>query len=1286
MLQTNFLHLRPSLFFNGSCQTGRLRQLISNSEIQKPTHFTRLKYLGKSVLLLVMLLFGESSFSQTCDPEADFTYTVSGCEADFTPLYTGYTVHFWAFYDDNTGLGTEAGTTTVSNPYHTFNPVTGLTTRWVKHTVIVFENGQYVVKICEKQVPVNCSVGCEERIPYYRLDGCKLTLSYKTSIPFSVNWGDGTPITTGSSPLVHNYSVDAIYTITYTVNGQTCTFKIRVKCLDGCCEAGFQATAVRECGKLFIKLEANCKEGLHEWIFPKDCPKTVNLQPTLANQSVQITDVNIDASFTFPIIHRYTCMTGGVYEETQVVTFTDQLEGIYIGVPGIPTNLSYYNCVFPAFSHTGTPTKPVFVAGVINVDKPFIFNSTELQFDPGDTGFDTYTSSAPFTLQNQTLLHGIQGGDDCFYLWRGLKQYNTGILNITNSEIREAMNGILLNGNSGAITNISDSRFFENFVAIYATRSMGVFGMVRTIIDGGLKLRPAGTLQTTASSTVSVQGIPAGSIIFSFLNYVPGNHGFAGIYSQRAAVTFPFLVALDRNRFQNLNYGISVFDANVTIDRNSTFSDINKGAYSDNRTCAVVMYDRSGVGNDFTWTGTLDENNGTPDINNAFTGIIVRSQQGSAPVNVDISNMDIANVASGIFLDARFNNGTIIGNSLDMHPFNGVHNNRIISTINGITALSTNGGITYWDNSPTISDVEIFENNITVENFLTIGDWDTPSTIGISANGSFPISSTGTTTDEIDIHDNRVDLTQNGQSGIGFVGFPNGIIRNNGGGTGNGIFSSSNNIGAGLFSRGGDQNKIWCNDVVATGTPPTDRTLFLIESSSEVSFIRNSLEGPTEGIQAVNTSSNSELRCNTMLNNSIGLHYIGDVITGDQGTPSVSYGNIWNGTFTQTAQHDGLPFAVTLSQYYVRNVAGENPLGAIPGTWFSPVAPIVDCDLDKCPVEKPEMQMELTNLDEAVASREGVLPEATTWQLEFNLYHKLLENPSLIKSGGIMENFMNQLSGSLIDFFWKSQSDIISGFKPTESVINVLIANRTLIGQLLLDIHQIDSMILISPDIEEMQSMLALRGEKQDELNSLDIQSDSIELESLQQFRNNAINLLEEVNLVVPNFLCETNLHTVLTIYLKNIFANSEFSLTDAVQFKSVAEQCIAEGGIGVGAARMLYYSWVDRDLLIQEECNQNSEERERSREIDSLNVIPEIIPNPNRGIFRMRLPQSNEQGERFIKITNVFGQTIVESRADASVLFIDFNLALNNTPVGTYFISISHCNKVLTLPVVITN
>jgi hypothetical protein len=229
-------------------------------------------------------------------------------------------------------------------------------------------------------------------------------------------------------------------------------------------------------------------------------------------------------------------------------------------------------------------------------------------------------------------------------------------------------------------------------------------------------------------------------------------------------------------------------------------------------------------------------------------------------------------------------------------------------------------------------------------------------------------------------------------------------------------------------------------------------------------------------------------------------------------------------------------------------------------------------------------------------------------------------------------------------------------------------------------------MILISPDIEEMQSMLALRGEKQDELNSLDIQSDSIELESLQQFRNNAINLLEEVNLVVPNFLCETNLHTVLTIYLKNIFANSEFSLTDAVQFKSVAEQCIAEGGIGVGAARMLYYSWVDRDLLIQEECNQNSEERERSREIDSLNVIPEIIPNPNRGIFRMRLPQSNEQGERFIKITNVFGQTIVESRADASVLFIDFNLALNNTPVGTYFISISHCNKVLTLPVVITN
>ncbi|MEY3239558.1 MAG: hypothetical protein RIR11_996, partial [Bacteroidota bacterium] len=104
---------------------------------------------------------GATIHAQTCDPEADFTFTPDGCVFSFQSSFTGQAAHQWQFFR-NPQWQNAFSSSNLINPTHSFaQSPTGLTTRLVTHTIkFTNVNGQTVTKTCSKVIPVTCTLPC----------------------------------------------------------------------------------------------------------------------------------------------------------------------------------------------------------------------------------------------------------------------------------------------------------------------------------------------------------------------------------------------------------------------------------------------------------------------------------------------------------------------------------------------------------------------------------------------------------------------------------------------------------------------------------------------------------------------------------------------------------------------------------------------------------------------------------------------------------------------------------------------------------------------------------------------------------------------------------------------------------------------------------------------------------------------------------------------------------------------------------------------------------------------
>lgn len=1234
---------------------------------------------------------GATIHAQTCDPEADFTFTPDGCVFSFQSSFTGQAVHQWQFFRNPQGQNAFSSSNLI-NPTHSFaQSPTGLTTRLVTHTIkFTNANGQTVTKTCSKVIPVTCTLPCTVILPNYQVVDCQLSLLLSEP-SLMVDWGDGTPVQTGIN-LQHTYQTGGIFQVTYTnFSGVTCTVPISVNCGGTpCCTADFVATITRNCAKLSLTLDASCNSGIHQWSIAQGCFKVYTLNATLADQVLQITDIDTDVTSSITLTHKFTCANGQVLTQTKTIPVLSSGEkGVFIGVEGTTTKLSLYNCTMPGITYSGQANKPVYVSGLIEISKNFTYSGTDLQFAPGVVGFDIF-SQVRLTLNNATVARGVQDAA-CNLLWRGIMVYTVGRLTCDNVTIRDALFAIRIFGAGGAITSLNRVTFLENFVGINATKSFGKFTITRSTFDGGTSLRNAGTLLNLANTSIVVHN-PNPNLLMNYMNLVfKSDRGVIGIYSQTANLTLPDISnPADRNRFTRLNYGILMHDADLTMSRNAQFRNFSAAGYDPDQVVGIAIYDRSGSGNKILIEGALTDNNAELDISNVLHGIYIRSQNIMSSTLIGIKKMNMDPVRTGILLDANFM-GTFVGNSNTI-TYTGIQWNRVRASLDG--TLIYHYGIGLTDASPTESNVEIYNNEVLLEYGIPTPDClPLNRSAGIAAVYNF-WANTFTNAVESDIHDNRVVVTGRGQIGILNM-LHNGVVRNNNGGSfasGNGVFidTPAPIESWGIVSSVGYNHKIRCNDVQsAAGSNPESSHLYIRESAN-CFFQRNTLTGPGRGVHFEEPCPSTTFRCNTMAQNNIGMYYGLNAITEPQGSGNDATGNIWNGPFVEfQALHEGGP-ALAYSQYFVRPIQTgtniEQPTNISPNLlWFrTSTAAQPTCFLDGCPAP-PGLTgpPDVSATDIKVANNTLDYSETQKWNLRLGLYQKLFENPSLTLNNPVMDNFKNTMSGTPIASFIPIQSAMRNLFQPS-SALKVAVGNNNVSMETLQSgLNTLDVAISSTTDAAQLENLVVQRAQKDSLLDLLVTANEQLGLQYLADMGNSATVLQGQLSAIVPNNIYETNLKSVIAAFLSSIPMNTAWNEATRLEIKAIAEQYSSEGGIGVGMANSLYHILAVRDLA-PTECGGKGKAREAA---ESPTTTPtatmDIYPNPSDGMVYISIPEQHQGKYATFTVYTVTGTIVKETAAtlDTSTMIFDLSQQTN----GTYFLTVRIGDKeIQTTPIII--
>lgn len=362
-------------------------------------------------------------------------------------------------------MGGFTSTSDAPNPVHTFE--NGSNQRTIVHTVTIVINGQPVIYTCTKTLNFFCSNTCNENSFNYAVNGC--TVAFAGLIGGAQQWdfGDGT-LSNMTNP-THTYAVSGDHVVTFRVSGLVCQKTIRVNCgsVSPCCTADFSASLYRECSALWLKLDAGCDGGSHNWtistIPANACLTLVNFNAGMADQLVQVTNINTAVTTDLVVKHTYTCSDGAVSTSTRTFS-TSQLQGIYIGKMSTPSGLNNdYGCVLPGAGYNGSTI--VYSSGIVQIDKSFEFAAADVRMHP-EAGFDVQNGHT-FTIRQNAIVHG-NTEPSCNCLWRGINVMSGATLSTSsNAVIEDALYAARAFGSS--TLSIRKTHFNRNFVGIRAT-------------------------------------------------------------------------------------------------------------------------------------------------------------------------------------------------------------------------------------------------------------------------------------------------------------------------------------------------------------------------------------------------------------------------------------------------------------------------------------------------------------------------------------------------------------------------------------------------------------------------------------------------------------------------------------------------------------------------------------------------------------------------------------------------------------------------------------------------
>jgi hypothetical protein len=1212
-----------------------------------------------ALILLIFTLFLPNWVNAQCAPQADFDIDPIRCEVYFTSLYSGpgtVLSHLWEFYESPTA--TVPSTSTVANPVHTVLG-NGQVKRAVHTIRILTTEGQIVTYVCTQEFTAECEDECEEFWYRYQVEGCTLTIFRSGA---KIDFGDGTIIAPFTNPVVHVYAVPGNYRV--VINDViACSRIISIGACksEECCSAEFTGNTFVDCGVLKLDITPACPGGMAMVLDP-----CLRVNGNLGSGPVQISNINTCDTKTIPVRYAYTCANGTMLQQT--INVPVAVEGIFIGETEETHNLTEYECVLPGPEYSGTC--PVYVSGIITVDKQFTFSGSRIYVEKGLSGF-TIPTGLILTLDKETSVQGT-----CDYLWRGIYLQN-GQISTNNATIEDALFAIRPFG--GGITDIIQTVFNKNFIGVFAVD--GPFfnqNCMRNQFTGGANLKMIGNLSalTTGILAPGVFGEDLVQVTYS------SGKGFAGIYLRdigQFSLHNSVLSVGDQNLFSGLSVGIEAQNTSLLVDRMARFSDIDQTFYVAHVSAAIRH--RDAIGGNLRVTG----NNGAIlDYERCAYGIISVSNVASTGINITSNHMNL--MQTGVLL-LNNESGQFRGREA-YQRIRGIYRNNITVNRNLYEADGTGAGILLYGYNPSaIGDLDIWENNVTHDHS---NNDPLASTAGIYILGANISGSS----QQVDIFRNRVVVQQGttllgnatpgvtGVSGI-YVERPGVVrIRENAPEAypGAGIYLQGGPTATGIYNGLANGNNIFCNTVqssIAGGFGIIGR------NSPNSVIVSNLTTGAGVGTAFYGNSNSTRFRCNTMQNNSIGMTYRNAAQTGAQVSPTQTAGNCWDGTVVGVTRDGSI--TPGLSPYHVRSsfpceFPPNSPIDA--AGWFNttttnnPADCIFTCSAWLGAQAPPA---EVSDMDALVAQDALQYPTYDAnrrWMNRAILYDKLLTHPALVSQHTAVQNFYTGYAGS-------SMAQLVALQRGIGALNQYSVAQNAALHTLRTEQEQLEESIMEKEGafaLNANSSALSEKAALSSTLLTKQAESALLAAQLRTQALNEAAALVNTLTAITPANTPEANLKTVMLADLQYAFTDMQAPASVLTALQNIGTQCHFEGGPAIHYAQNLYQRFTGVRLF-EADCNGGKPGPSTEDRSGAFQAAAIVAPNPAGDYIEVAMDIAAFAEPVALTLSNSLGAVQLESRLSSNTTRIETAHLLP----GVYFLRATHAGKTLfTKPVII--
>lgn len=478
-----------------------------------------------------------------------------------------------------------------------------------------------------------------------------------------------------------------------------------------------------------------------------------------------------------------------------------------------------------------------------------------------------------------------------------------------------------------------------------------------------------------------------------------------------------------------------------------------------------------------------------------------------------------------------------------------------------------------------------------------------------------------------------------------------------------------------------------------------------LENSAYISVARNGINqsgfgglGASFGIFSVGGVSNT-FSCNCIDNTNVGIQFYGSCdfsnkvrgnsfnhhitglrigdganFTSSIGIQSLT-GNQWDLAAIPLGQFGALCFGNPgASMFRVNGQMGQSPqhpaVNPAPG-WFLPTSGTTYYCTTGCAAfaglakSAPETTSEgdvPTEMDLAIAANNFSNDQDVNWQVQYNLYRKLLHRPELLQNAPELAKFKAvtaNLALAQLAFIAEERSKLFAFNTADQAKDEWFRAEIALQTTRLL---QLDSLRQTGTDIKASQYNHAVQLKSATEAEYADFLDNKTAERRLKTRNLLALNAATRVNNTM-----EINHKTVNTILLNLLLSDDQYpSESDLATLSSVADQCPTTGGDAVFEARAIIERLTEKTYDDANNCPTGAANATLAGEEKVATEDIKLFPNPTSGL----LEWTGTAGQSVtVRVFNQLGLLVKEQTVDNN------RINLNQLPDGLYLIQISGDN-----------